>query len=676
MDQGMQMIIAMGISLMVVMPIVILLIEEKDRQDKIKLNSGASLYLQEGRDNRSHRIYDLFLRFPFTRGYITKISRRYEILCPGNPRDIANKTMTLTGTAFVLCILEITVIFIIKPNPYNFIAAVYLVFVINNEVINYFISKTEISLLDEMERFISNVSHNYFDKYFIDDSIMRAIDGRMSEDMRVHAKMLFEIVTSDHIRDEVERYNSTVHNKFMKMFLSLCVNVMENNDRDINGQMLLSGNLLNLKREINLEALKLKKLRFVFAGSIFVSVVVCLPITAVQNFGISIAPALETFYRGTVGTIYVAILFLSSMVIYLLINYAKEVKKPVPNNYNYLAKMEKNRYIKAMIENFTDKFYGRMMILRETLKRLGENITPSQLLIKSIIISLVSFVISIGLIFYLHYNNRQIITQNVSDVNNITAASTDEQYELIAEAILRYVDKYKDETVTQEQLLTELTNENIFYNSLINEQAAQEIMSRIIKYQKEIFKWYELLLCFLISMIAFFSPYLMIEYKKKLLKANMEDEVIQFNSIIYMMMFTEHVSVMDILEQMELFSVVFKPTIRECMNEYNSGDIEALTRMKERETYDPFIRLADNLIRCDDIPISKAFNEIAADRENYFDRRRQENDISIQKRADSIQPLAFLPGVLIVIYLIIPVLYVSVNELYALKDLINSSGMY
>ena len=244
----------------------------------------------------------------------------------------------------------------------------------------------------------------------------------------------------------------------------------------------------------------------------------------------------------------------------------------------------------------------------------------------------------------------------------------------MVETILRYVDKYKNDKVSSEKIQMELTDENLFYNTKINENISKEIVIRISKYQTEFFKWYEMAISFGIAFMAFFIPYWMILYKKKVLRLSMEDEVNQFNSIIYMMMYIDHMTVKDLLEQMELFAVVFKQSLQECINDYNTGDVEALTRMKEREAYGPFLRLTDNLIRCDMISIDKAFDEISSDRENYHDRRKQENEISVQRRADIAKLLSFVPAVLVTIYLLLPLLFASLKELNNFKESLSSMG--
>ncbi len=665
------------IALAIVMPAVWIIVDRIDRQDKAKSNVGAKLFLKKTKRNPVYSIYSFLVGFPLTGGYIRKISRRYEVLSPLSQRRIAEKTMNLVGFVFLLCAGEITLTFFLNPSFNNLILSVYLIFVINNEFINYYIGSAEIKLLDSLERFIANVADNYFNRYHIDDAIRDAADDRMPEELKVHAGILYDILTSDRMKEDAERYNASIHNKYLRMFLSLCVNVIENGDKVINGQRLLNQNLISLQREINLEYLKQKKLRFVFSGSVFAAVIVCVPLSWIRGFGISIAPDLERIYSGQLGILYIGLIFLTSAIVYIMINDAKEIRKVTVLNHTYLKKLENVHIIKEALDNFCNKFYGITISVRDILKRLGETITPKQLLLKSLITSLITFILGIALFIHIHENNKELLTAKVTNIESLTSASTAQMNEVMKEVILQYVNMYKDEEqeVSSEDIRREIRREGSIYNEAVILQISEEVMTRISKYNREFFQWYELLICTSIAVLTFFMPYLMILYRRKLLKANMEDEVVQFNSIIYMMMYSDHVTVMDILEQLEMFSVVFKATLRECMNEYNSGDMAALEKLKSRESYEPFLRLADSLIRCDEISIAEAFNKIAANRENYYERRKQENEKSIQQRADNIQPLSWLPGILVIIYLVAPLLYISLAGLMELRELILDMGI-
>jgi hypothetical protein len=666
-------IIIMAVSLAVVLPAVGYFVHVIDQKDKVKINSGAAIFVRKSKKNTLYSTYIYLSKFFLTSGYMDKISRKYEVLCPGDFSMVAKKTMEAAITSWVLCLTELIIIYLMKPNLHNGVLAVILVFVINNEVINYQVRNAEVKLLEELAVFISDVRHNYHINRMVDDAILLSMDG-LGHEMKVHAKKLYEVIISNNIKEDVIRYNAAVHNKYLKMFLALCISVIEFNDKKVNGQLLFTLNLQHLKREINIEVLKLKKLKHVFSGTVFVAIAVCLPIDAIQSFGISLVPELQSFYMGEGGTLYVGLILLSAVMVYLLISNLKESKRLVPKSYRYLEKLEKIRFLKKALDNYSEKNYGKMLTLKETLKRVGENISPKQLLLKRMIASSITFLLCTLLAVYIHYSNRQNITGQVADIQSVTTVNNTKQLDQIEECILRYIEVYKKEKVNEELILNKLSEEKNYFSAIIKENIAKEIVNRIMQYQSEYFHWYELILCFGISVIAYFIPYWMVLYKKRILHMSMEDEVNQFNSIIYMLMYIDHMTVKDLLEQMELFAYVFKPSLQECINDYNSGDIEALTRMKEKESFGPFRRLVDNLIRCDMIAIDKAFDDIASDRENYHDRRKQENEISIQRRADIAKPLSFVPAVLVTIYLLLPLLAASLKELESFRESLSSMG--
>ncbi|MDF2539266.1 MAG: hypothetical protein K0S76_2287 [Herbinix sp.] len=668
-----KLIVTMALCLIIVLPIVGCVIHIIDQRDRIRDNSGAAIYVKKAKRRPWIKVYLILSKFFFTQGYIDKISRRYEILCPGDFGKIAEKTMNTVLLSWFCCSLEIFIIFIIKPNLHNSILAIILIFVINNEIINYRVSNLEIKLLEEMANFISDVRHNYHINRMVDDAILLSMED-ISYEMKLHAQKLYEITLSNNLKEDVSRYNAAANNKYLKTFLALCISVIEFNDKKINGQQLFTINLQHLKREIHIEILKRRKLKHVFSGTVFVTMAVCVPIDAIQSFGLSIVPELDRFYFGQVGMLYVGVILLSAVIVYLMINNMKEIKRFIPKNYWYLERIESLRFIKNALDNYFEKYYSKTLRLKETLKRVGETITPRQLLLKRMLAATITFFIGIGLIFYIHINNRQNILNKVTNIRVITTITAAKQLELAEDIILQTVRELKKEKVTQDFILQKLMKEKQIHNSHFAEELSLEITNRIKHYQEEYFHWNELLFCIFVSGIAYYIPFWLILYQKRLLHMNMEDEINQFHSIIYMMMYIDHMTVKNLMEQLELFAVVFKPAIQECINDYNSGETEALLNLKEKEPYGPFRRLVDNLIRCDRISIDKAFDDIASDRENYHDRRKQENEISINKRMDIVKPLSFIPAVLVTIYLLLPLLYASLKELEGFRESMSTLG--
>ena len=85
------MIKIMMIALAVTMPIVVLFIHHIDQKDKIKANIGVSFALKKSRRNWLYKMFLFFHQFFLTKGYVDRVMRRYEILYPGEYREIAKK---------------------------------------------------------------------------------------------------------------------------------------------------------------------------------------------------------------------------------------------------------------------------------------------------------------------------------------------------------------------------------------------------------------------------------------------------------------------------------------------------------------------------------------------------------------------------------------------------------
>jgi len=663
-----QLLLVMVIALAIVLPITIAIINEIDRKDKEKKNIGISLATSKRKTNVFMKIYKTLSGKPLVKTYLDHIRRRYEILYPGDEKEIAAQTMKTAMVTWISCLLAISILWVNQLNYINLWVGILLIYVINNEIIGYMINRTETKLLEDMVVFLSEVRHNYYVNRMVDDAVLGAMEG-LGYEMKVHAVKLYNILISNNLKDEVAKYNAVTHNKYLKMFLSLCVGVLEYSDKKVRGQYLFIFNIENLKKEIHIEILKQKKLRFLFSGITFVTLAAIIPLNAIKKFGLSMMPELDSFYNGKSGILLVTFTLITAMVVYKVNNHLKETKQLLPKKYYYLKRLEQIKAIKLALDNYTEKHYGKMLKLQDILKRMGETITPRQLLLQRMIAAGVAFTLSLLFMFYIHQNNRNNLLTKVPNLNTNFSVMNSSQQEMMKEIILKKVNEYKEcKNVTKENILRGLVNEKTFYNTLLNEIIAEQIESQVLQFKSEYLKWYEFCGCIIVGIIACYIPYWMILFKKRILLMNMEDEINQFHSIIYMMMFIDHVTVKDLLEELELFAVVFKQSLQECINNYNSGEIEALTILKERESYAPFRRLVDNLIRCDAMSIEKAFDEISSDRENYHDRRKQENEISVQKRADIAKPLSWIPTGLVMAYLTLPLLLASIKELQMFSE--------
>ena len=122
----------------------------------------------------------------------------------------------------------------------------------------------------------------------------------------------------------------------------------------------------------------------------------------------------------------------------------------------------------------------------------------------------------------------------------------------------------------------------------------------------------------------------------------MEDEVMQFQTIILMLMRIERVNVEIILEW-----------------------LEALEKMKEEVSYTQLIRIIESLqAAVEKIPIRDAFDELDSERDYYQEKRKESNERLIKRKAMIGRAIGFAPMIcLFVGYLIIPLVFIGLTSM-------------
>ena len=145
----------------------------------------------------------------------------------------------------------------------------------------------------------------------------------------------------------------------------------------------------------------------------------------------------------------------------------------------------------------------------------------------------------------------------------------------------------------------------------------------------------------------------------------MESEVMQFQTIIMMLMKIERVNVEMILEWLERYSNIFKEPISRCVNNYEAGAWEALEEFKNSITHQDMIRIIESLqAAVEKIPIREAFDELDSDRDYHQEKRKEANNQLISKKGLIGKGVGFAPMVcLFVGYLIIPLVVVGLTNM-------------
>ncbi|MBO5141581.1 MAG: hypothetical protein J6C46_01050 [Clostridia bacterium] len=194
---------------------------------------------------------------------------------------------------------------------------------------------------------------------------------------------------------------------------------------------------------------------------------------------------------------------------------------------------------------------------------------------------------------------------------------------------------------------------------------ANRIYEKLAILTNEYIKWSEVVVAILVAYFMYYVPVLVLKFQVGMRKMDMEDEVMQFQTIILMLMYIERVSVEYIIEWLERFSNIFKEPLATCMNNYESGAWEALEQLKDDAPYKPFVRIVESLQSAvENVKITDAFDELETERNFFQEKRKDANERLINKKAKIGRLIGFAPMIVLFVgYLIGPLIIVSVFDM-------------
>jgi hypothetical protein len=616
--------------------------------------------------------YRVFTNFSFTKRYVEQMRKRYELICPEDAGSLMCKSMGMSYLVWGVSATAIVFLFGMKPSLYMAYLAIISIVVFNHELIEYMVSDLEMKLMNQFDKFLSDTRHSFYRHGMIDEAILDAseMSGRI---MKVNAVKILNVLETSEKEGVIQLYNETVSNRFLRMFLSVAVYVAEFGDKIVNGVSVLLLNVNTLKSDLYIDMMNTKESNYKFSGMIFITLAPVYLLDGIKQWSMDITPGMAEFYNGTLGVAVRISIYVSTVVMYVMINELKE-RNSIGAKEHYLIKSISHvRFVSRILNNYEEKYRLKLEKTEDILYRVGETLTAKQFFLKRVLYGIILFLVYLIVSLSVHKDNRLSYITSSKFITNEAGMISDKYIDTASELVLQYVDEYKNLKVDRGKIEKELRREGKIRSEIIFTGVVDEIIQRITEYQEEYFHWYELLFAIFISGVGYWFPFWMLLYRRKVLYLNMGNEVAQFQSTIMMVMYLNNTTVLKVLELMESFAVIFKESLKTCINDYSAGDLDSLEKLKLKERYEPFRRLIDNLIIADKIGIQKAFDEVEEERKVSQEMRNQDYRISRDKKVVYGMLMSFVPAVITVaLYWIVPFALNALEDLADYDAIMNS----
>ncbi len=626
------------------------------------------------------KLYVKYLKIPFIKRYLLKIRRRLEII---NIDDeyLTRKQASKILTNAILIIIPLTIVIIAMTNQNTLLMTFLLVFEIflADTIIGGMVDKIDNKLLKEQINFFSEIRHAYHEYNMVEEAIYQVAQDDEEPEMARQAEKIYEVLISNDPEGELEKYYDIAPNAYLKEFAGISYLTKEFGDRKVDGASLYLKNLNNITQEMQLEILKRDKLDYVFQSLSLISIVPILFMEPIKNWAVGQFSFTASFYNGRGGMIMQILILVMTFVCYLLTRKLKDngsVNMNTKNTENpWQAKLYKNPIIKKFVNLFIPKEGTKeYRKLQQDMKDAASKDKIEWIYINRISLCIVTFIISLVVIMYLH----NIVIQNVytdptADYDVIGSMSEQQTMSAmeLTESDNEYIYHFKNEAdVTANDIAEEmkLGRINEDYLDSTDEEiqiAAERVLDKIKLVNSENMQWFELLLAMVFGVVAYNAPIWMLKFQARMRQLEMEDEVMQFQTIILMLMRIERVNVEIILEWLERYANIFTEPISKCVNNYESGPWEALEQLKEDVSYQEFVRLVESLqAAVEKIPIADAFDELDTERDYYQARRKESNERLISRKGMIGRGIGFAPMIVIFVgYLIIPLVFIGMTSM-------------
>ncbi|RJG21345.1 hypothetical protein [Paenibacillus thiaminolyticus] len=621
--------------------------------------------------------YRFFIKVPFIKTYTLSIRGRIQQIHSYDETMMRKQTMKITILTLSSVIGASVLLLLMVPDITAIFMVIIMVFVFNGLIIDALISRVEFRLLKQLPHFNSDVRHHFHRHGMVEEAVLEAAEAATYE-ASLHGKKIHEVLTSNQPDEALEEYYRVAPSRFLKWFAGFSFLVMQFGDKVVTtGSMYLSA-LTRINNDINLEILKRQKLQYYLSSLSAIAVIPMFFISRIETWARSSFPAMDAYYLGQLGLITKILLFVTTILCYVLVRKLQENSEG-----NYQAKVPKNKLeswlyqvkpIKWFVDRFTPgshtKEYYKIQIM---LKDSNVPIQIKPFYLRRICLFILTLSIFAGLFSYMHHLQVQNILYAPAPAKTMFGIVDDKEKKILQEetnfdrSIINHVSQIelkRDDLLSVITRAVQAANDATWNDKQINE-AVNRIYLKMLTLSQAYLKWWELLISTLAAYIAYQVPVWILHFQRKLRQLDMQNEVDEFLNLIVMLREFERMSVEMILEWMERYSRVFKEPLRRCLLNYESGAHEALEELKNDAPFVPFVRIIEKLqLATEKIPIKQAFDDLESDINYYHEKRRYDNERLIDLKSEWGRTIGFTPlYAVIFLYLVVPIFYTSAIQM-------------
>ncbi len=615
-------------------------------------------------------IYRVLNKFFITRKVVRQIRSRVEIVGVLNERVVRKKVVQIFLAMLFVVVSVFALVIVISKSVVTVLISALIVWLFFEILIEVYVTNIKNKLLKDQLRLNELIRHEFFHCNMVDEAIYESCGALTNKEHEIfiQAQKIYDVLTSKDVEKSIIQYNEVAPNKFLKMLLGLCYMTMEYGDTVSDGTSIFMRNLSDLTGEIRLELSKRERINRGLFSLNFICLTPILLLNPIKMWASKYFLPLKMFYDSRTGII---LKLLAVVLVFIGFIGVRTIGRFNKNNYEETGQKVLNRIYDKFIGKFVDYIGGlkdrrKYENIKKRLTKVVSSHTPETFMTQKVIMFIVGFIATIVIFISISVHDKHMVKNEPTLPEHFLGGAIDEKQKQLSIQLTdedNILLEKMDISWTKEMITQLLSTKNM------SDEQIQISVERLYTKKEILYKyaitWIEVLYSLALGIVFYFVPDFSLAYRRKIMQVELEDEVSGFDSIIAMLMNHKRLSVIDILEWLEMYSVIFKGAISDCINDYSSGSDDALLKLAKANDNERFLRIVGSLITASDkLSVKEAFYELSQDKQYFLEQRKILNEEIIEKKINAGKMFGFLPVYgLVVLYMVLPMIMVAMNDM-------------
>lgn len=635
--------------------------QKKRKKNKMrKKDSGLDIFLL--------KVYMKLDNFFLTEDTLRKITKQVQSMSCYSPRD-----SYILAAKYMLMAMGIAAAFIIAAIlMFDDMVSVALCssfgLVFASVMVDKQVDKINIKVYNQLRGAISSIREEYLRTNSVPEAIENAEYGK---ELKPSFDSIYNILTQSNAEAKLKEFFERTPFRHIQTLARVCYDINNSGDEiDAYGNSNFLTAMNNMSTDINNELSRMKYQKMRFGKLEYLALIPVVGIKIIEKFFVGIMPGTAVIYQGSTGYLIRIGTLALSIVVYTIIakiNTTQSIKED-DRIYAFCALIKNSKFIRHFVYDWcpkNDKKQSRMKVQNKLNKALSKK-GVEEFYLEKVTYGIAIFFISIfAMMCAIQMGKQHMLgsTQSLSLVDMELSIKVDKQTMLDMD----------NEYIKMRESGKEFKNDEAYnfvqkYMPGLSDMETQDQQKRLeSKYNtiaKAYFHWWMIIICFILAVIGYNLPNMLLKLRRWLVVNEAEDDFLQLQTLMSIIMNTDG-DTLDALEQMSEMSKIHQEMLLYCYHSYPSNPDKELWILEQKTPIMEFKRFIGKMrLSVSDLSLKEVFADLMLERDYIQEQRDIKMRQAIDKKRTLCGMLSKAPmGIMVVGEFLFPIGYLGATEL-------------